>query len=205
MPDSNGVDLKDPLKQFQGFVFDGNNLGDSGIVHEDVDSAMGSDRLSNHSFTILGDSHVCSNNRDPVAKICRQGFQSFTTPGGDDDRGAYRVEHSGHPVAEAGGRTGDDGNGAIEIEQREWIDRRGHRSSMAATGTGLQVAICASRDSPSTQIHPRPGRGGIGERIGSVAPIRSPSASPAAANTSPRLDRLITDVQWPNLDRSASP
>ena len=103
------------------------------------------------------------------------------------------LEEHDHPLD-------DVGSGVGELDRAEL----GAGDGDDACHGGILAATCTSRWPPWSIIQARPGRGGIHDRRGSVAPSSSPSTSPVDVMISPQRLRATSRVQCPYATRTAS-
>ena len=114
------VDVDHLLPLRQGHVLRLRRPGDAGVVHEDVDPAVGGDRLVHDRLDVGRPGHIAEGAFDLEPLLAHRGNgrrEPFLASGAEHERGAGFRETFGHLPSDSARSAGDDRDTAVESEQ----------------------------------------------------------------------------------------
>jgi hypothetical protein len=100
-----------------------------------VHGAGALERLGNESLAVAFRRQV-GGDRDRPLQLVGEALEPVETAGGDDHGGTHCVKDPGEALTETRRRAGDDGDPAVEPEQRERIDGGVDRPGVASSRVG---------------------------------------------------------------------
>ena len=134
-------------KRSSGSLGDGHRFADAGVVDQHVDPAEVIERRRDEMLagSIVGD---VRGDGERTGQLRGEPFETIEPAGGHDHLGTDGVEDSGEVRAEAGRRTGHDGDAAVEAEAIERV------AVGEGCGIGHRMTVRGPRDRVSIETVP---------------------------------------------------
>jgi hypothetical protein len=144
MPDRGDVQLHRLAERVEALLLDGDALAHAGVVDEHVHTSRPVEHLA-HDPLAVGLPRQVGSDHERIRELPGELLEPLDAPRDQRDTGSCSGENASEADPEPRRRTCDDGDAAVETEEREGVEREGVGGRFHGRTLRVRAAACSDR------------------------------------------------------------